>query len=83
MTHACREYDDNCFGCQPAMLDMTTGQRVPDTDPVMAAVKRAWARTPLAEKQRYHRVMVCNSRDPDDLAAVQAVVERVKEEGNN
>lgn len=73
MNHGCKEYDENCEGCQPAILNPKTGQRLPETDPVMRAVRAFWKTVPLALKQACHRVWVHNSRTTADLTAMEKV----------
>lgn len=69
-------FNDDCKGCQPALLDAQTGQKVPDDDPMMKAIMKVWATTPRVSKQAYHRVTCQNSRDPNDLRLVQTIIEK-------
>lgn len=72
------QFSDDCPGCRPAMLDLSTGAALPDSHPLMQKVLRIWGATTLAERQAYHRVMCQNSRAPNDLAVVQAIVEKMQ-----
>ena len=74
------EYSDDCPGCQPAILDMRTGKPLPQDGPVMKAVIEAFhTKTTLAQRLRWHRVVIQNSRDPEDLR-IAGEVARVLEE---
>ena len=73
MNHYCKEYRDDCEGCQPALMDPKTGQKLPDDDPTMVAVRAFWKTVPLEQKQACHRVWCFNSRDPQDLTLLAKV----------
>ena len=75
-----QQFDDNCPGCRPAILDVQTGKLLPDDHPVMAKMLGIWATTTLGQRQAYHRVMCLNSRDPLDLFLVRSVVDRLEDE---
>jgi hypothetical protein len=70
------QFDDNCPGCRPAILDMQTRKVLPDNHPLMEKMLGVWATTTLGERQAYHRVMCQNSRDAVDLFIVRTVVAR-------
>ena len=70
------EFDDNCPGCRPAILDVKTGKVLPDDDPIMAKMLGVWATTTLTQRRTYHCVMCLNSRDPIDLLIVQSIIDR-------
>lgn len=67
---ACEEYNDNCPGCQPAMLDVDTGKPLAADHPLALAVKKMWAKLPLETKRACHRVWTKNSRTVADIKAV-------------
>jgi hypothetical protein len=71
-----QEFNDKCPGCRPAILDVKTGQVLPDDDPIMVKMLSVWKATTLGERQIYHRVTCLNSRDPLDLFIVQSIIER-------
>ncbi len=75
--HYCKEYDDNCEGCQPAIMDPRTGRRLPSDSPEMIMVRAFWKNVPLVQKQACHRVWCFNSRDPRDLAVMSEVAEGI------
>ena len=75
-----QEFDDNCPGCRPAIVDVKTKKVLPDDDPVMSAMLKVWAKTSLGERRAYHRVMCLNSRDAIDLYIVDGVVSKLKGE---
>jgi hypothetical protein len=71
-------HDDNCPGCQPALLVATTGRPLPADHPHMIAVMAMWTTTTREEREAFHRVCVSNGREPADLAVVQALAARIK-----
>ncbi len=71
--HYCKEYDDNCEGCQPAIVDPRTGQKLPESDPVMMVIRAFWKTVPMDQKRACHRVWCHNSRAAADLDAIQKV----------
>ena len=73
--HYCKEYDDNCEGCQPAIADAKTGAVMPKDSPTMRAVLAYWKTVPLDHKQACHRVWCHNSRDMADLEMLATVAE--------
>jgi hypothetical protein len=74
------EFDDNCPGCRPAIIDVKTKKILPDDDPVMVAMMKIWGETSIYERRAYHRVMCLNSRDAIDLFIVNGVVSKLKGE---
>jgi hypothetical protein len=74
-----QEFDDNCPGCRPAILDIKTKKVLPDDHPVMRAMLEVWAKTSVGERRAYHRVMCLNSRDAIDLYIVNNVISKLKE----
>jgi hypothetical protein len=73
MSHYCKEYDDNCAGCQPAMMDPRTGRVMSEDDPMMIAVRRFWKTVDLEDKKACHRVWCFNSRETGDLTRMEKV----------
>ncbi len=71
--HYCKEYDDNCEGCQPAIVDPRTGQKLPESDPVMMVIRAFWKTVPMDLKRACHRVWCHNSRADADLKAIAQV----------
>jgi hypothetical protein len=71
--HYCREYNDNCDGCQPAIADPRTGQKLADDSSEMVAVRAFWKTVALNDKKACHRVWCFNSRTTADMEAVQRV----------
>jgi hypothetical protein len=60
------------------MMDMVTGEVLPDDHPIMAKLLGVWATTTLPQRRAYHRVMCANSRDAFDLLMVRGVIDRLK-----
>jgi hypothetical protein len=75
MTHdANHEYDENCKGCQPAMMDVKTGKVLPDDSPEMVAILKFFKeKLTLVEKRAWHRVCVQCSQNKDDLLIAQRI----------
>lgn len=73
------EYDENCPGCQPAMLNLETGKPVPLDDPQMAVLLRVFNSFSLTERRAWHRVVMQGSQNTDDLAVVKKISDTVSE----
>jgi hypothetical protein len=73
-----QEYQDNCPGCRPAIVDVKTGVILPDDDPMMVRMLAVWATTSVAQRRAYHRVMCLNSRDAIDLFIVNQIVRKLE-----
>lgn len=59
------EFCDTCPGCRPAILDLRTGEAIPDDSPVMVAVLKAWReRTTYDQRKGYIEVTLHKSLDP-------------------
>lgn len=68
------EYDDNCEGCQPALMDMKTGKAMAKDHPVMIAVRKAWMeKTTLAERRATSKVWMGQSTNPKDIEIMERV----------
>jgi hypothetical protein len=72
-------FDNACEGCKPAMLDVKTGQVLPDDAPSMKIVLQLWNALPLAEKQAWHRVTCQNSRALLDVQRAEAFARRIQD----
>lgn len=72
-----KAFKDDCPGCQPALLDATTGQLLPSDSVEMQAVSRVWTQTTLAEREAFHRFTCLNSRTTEDLRLVQDLQEKM------
>lgn len=69
-------YSDNCEGCRPAIIDLETGKPLDDNDPAMRKILAVWEATTLEEREAYHAVMCLNSREPNDVAAVESIMHK-------
>jgi hypothetical protein len=67
-------YDDSCPGCQPVLIDVLSGKKLPDDDPAVLAMAKIWASTTLPERQAFHRVTCLNSKAIADLAVVHKMM---------
>jgi len=72
-------FDDACKGCKPAMLDVKTGQMLPDDSPQMKIVLRVWSTLPIAEKQAWHRFTCLNSRTLLDVQIAKTFTDAVQD----
>jgi hypothetical protein len=71
-------YDENCKGCQPAIIDIATGRPLPENSLEMIAVMRMWkTTTSRAEREAWHRVTCQNSRNVADLMIFQSLTRRI------
>lgn len=73
-------YEDGCPGCEPAILDVATGQPMPKDHPVMIKVMAVWTDTTLEERQSFHNVMCNNSREDRDMTLVKGLTDRMMQE---
>jgi hypothetical protein len=71
-------YDPNCRGCRPALTNLRTGRRVPDTEPPMPAILALFETLSDDEKRAWHAFTCLNSRDPAVLAAVESFASRMQ-----
>ena len=71
-------FSDDCPGCRPAMLNLTTGEAIPESDPMMQIVLAVWARTSRKEREVFHRVTCQNSRVPSDVRIFQQLGMRIQ-----
>lgn len=68
------EYDDDCEGCQPALMDTKTGKNMEKDHPVMVALMKAWKeRTTLTERRATSRVWMGQSQNPIDFEIMHRV----------
>jgi hypothetical protein len=78
MEHYCKEYRDDCEGCQPALLNPKTGQKFPPDSPEMIAVAAFWKTVTIEQKQACHRVWCFNSREENDVRHLQTISEGMR-----
>jgi hypothetical protein len=72
-------YDDECLGCKPILVDPVTFKPIyPDHHPVMQAVFKFWKTVGKEDKLIWHRVTCLNSRRPDDLKAMEILMEKMQ-----
>lgn len=75
LTH---EYSDDCKGCQPCLQDQVTGEVIPDDDPKVVAMRKAFYEgCTLEERRAYHRAVFQSSTNPHDRAAAEKVARRM------
>lgn len=76
MSHG--NFEDDCKGCKPVLIDLQTRKPMAEDTPEMQAVLKVWAETTLAERQAFHRMTCLNSRAPEDLAVAAMLTERIQ-----
>lgn len=68
------EYDDDCEGCQPMLVDPRTNKTLDKDNPIMIAVLKAWKeKTTLIERRATSRVWMGQSNNPKDVAIMRRV----------
>jgi hypothetical protein len=72
-----KNFDDDCEGCRPVILDIETGRPLPDDHPVMVKIRIIWAGTNFHQRKAFHDVMCLNSRAPADLALVKSIMDQL------
>lgn len=74
------EYSDDCEGCRPCIQDRNTGEVLPDDNPQVVAIRKAFYEDfTLAERQAYHRATFQSSTAPYDLECAQRIMEGMAE----
>lgn len=74
-----QKQDDECPGCQPALLDVQTGRPMAADTPHMKAVMKVWAGTFKQEREAFHRVTCQNSRSQSDLRLFHGITSRIQD----
>lgn len=70
---------DHCPGCRPAVLDVATGEPIPDTDPRMVEINRYWDKeTSFEQRKGFIEVTLHNSRKPSDLAMFEQIARKIQ-----
>jgi hypothetical protein len=73
------EFCDHCPGCRPAMINIETGQVMPQDSDVMIAVNRIWDHeTTYAERKAFIAVTLHNSRRFDDMQLAGRVMQKIQ-----
>ncbi len=73
------EFDANCRGCGPAIINQKTGEVLPDDDPLMKALLNWWKTIDLKTRESYHRFCCLNSKDQEAMEAMMKVHNKVLE----
>ena len=79
MNHTHAEFDPNCEGCRPAMMDPQTGERLSSDHPAMKVINELWDAAPRAEQEACFRVWVHNSRADRDMRLAGEFFQRVQQ----
>lgn len=72
------EFEGDCPGCEPVMMNPKTGEVFPKNHPNMVAMMKVWQATSLAEKQAFHRVCCLDSRAKKDLLVMNKIAVEFK-----
>jgi hypothetical protein len=73
-----KQFDDNCVGCRPALIDPITGTKFDSSHPFMQIVDRVWAATTREQRESFHNVCCLNSREPKDLEHMSSIVKQIE-----
>lgn len=68
---------DDCAGCQPALIDHSTGKVIPNNAPIMKAVRQFWKTTTWDERFAFHQATCLNSREPAVLKTFYSLIRRM------
>lgn len=71
-------FEEGCRGCKPVLIDLETYQPMSDDAPPMKAILALWETFTLAEKQSWHEFTCHNSREPQILAVVTGIQQRMQ-----
>ncbi len=71
------QFNDNCPGCRPIIIDPDTMKVLPEDSWQMQAVARVWAATNYAERKAFHEFTCLNSREPMVMAIVNTLRHRM------
>lgn len=70
------QFDDNCKGCKPAILDPSTGSVLPENHPLMVSIINIWDQQSIDTKNAWHRITCNNSKDPNDVKLAQEFIDK-------
>lgn len=74
-----KQFDDNCPGCRPVLVNAKTGKALPEDSPTMRVVLEfVWAKTTPEERRAFHRFTCLNSRDGHDVAIAASIARRIE-----
>lgn len=74
------QYQEGCKGCEPVMVNLETGEKLPPEHPAMRAIMRVWNAMTKAEKEAWHEFTCQNSREPQIMATMARLNTRCQEE---
>jgi hypothetical protein len=75
-----KQFDDECQGCRPVILDRKTMEPFPDDSVPMQAVNAVWSTTTKDQREAFHRFTCLNSRDPGDVGVMQTLTRMFEQE---
>lgn len=78
-----QEFDDNCPGCRPCLIDAKTGEKLAQDSDIMRQVNKVWETATPQEKRAFHNVMCNNSREPMDMALATGLINKITEAGQS
>lgn len=75
-----KEFEENCAGCRPCVIDLKTGRPMdPDTE-IMRAVNSVWEGATIQEKRAFHNVTCNNSKRDEDVEPALELTYRIQKE---
>ena len=80
MHDSTHEYDENCPGCQPALYDMKNKRPMPEDDPAMVIVLKAFKeKCNLTQRRAWHRIAMGQSNNEKDQQIFMDVANIIEE----
>jgi hypothetical protein len=77
------KFEEDCYGCRPAILDAQTGTKLPDDHPVVVMANKVYDSFSREEKEAYHRFCCQNSRAPGDVAVAAKLAKGIEQAAAN
>lgn len=72
------EYQEECIGCQPVLVNVKTHQPYPTESPEMQAVLTVFNAASREEKVAFHNVTCNSSTSPGDGVAFRQLTARIQ-----
>jgi hypothetical protein len=72
------QYQEDCPGCGPVLLDPRIGTTLPNDHPAMKAIANVWGTATREEKQAFHDVCCLNMRADDVMHLCQQLIGRIQ-----
>ncbi len=73
------EFEDDCPGCRPILLDVKTGKPFAADTPEMKVIEHVWSGTSKGERQAFHAFTCQSSRALHHLAIAKSIAEKIED----